>query len=54
MYRLRLYVTNILISKNEPRFYMENDNMKEPHAPENTHSIRFVDLNHEASRIMVG
>lgn len=48
MYELRLYVTNIVIRNNERR---ENDYMKEPHEPDNTHSQRCVDMNHEVSRI---
>jgi len=51
VYKLRLTVTNIAIHSNEPRFYVENDYMKEPHEPENTNSYRCVDMNHEVSRI---
>jgi hypothetical protein len=48
---LRLYVTNIVVHNNEPRFYIENNYMEELHEQGNTHSHRCVDMNHDVSRI---
>jgi hypothetical protein len=45
--KLRVYVTNIVIHNNRPRFYIENDYMKASNVPENTNSHRCIDLNPE-------
>jgi hypothetical protein len=49
VYKLRFYVTNIVVYKNEPRFHKEGYCTTESQAPENTHSHCCVCLSREVS-----